>query len=163
MLLNIFADCGSCFPIWLANAFKFLKDISEAERFNSSQLYQNFFEIEQLFKQYTGNRNSVNLNNETNNKTTHNRNIDDKILGNNYISKNNNNSYIYHQRNSGGNSNKSNHDKIEKGGKDISAPKGSRKMGNYINKKFNNNFYEEKITNNNKMKAFKVQIRNKNT
>ena len=142
---------------------KFLKDISEAERFNSSQLYQNFFEIEQLFKQYTGSRNSVNLNNEINNKNFHNRNIDDKTLGNNYISKNNNNSCIYRQHNSGVNSNSSNHDKIEKGGKDISAPKGIRKMGNYINKKSNNNFNEEKITNKNEIKTFKAQIRKKNT
>jgi hypothetical protein len=52
---------------------------------------------------------------------------------------------------------------MEKGGKDISAPKERRKMGNYINKEFNNNFYDEKITNNNKIRTFKVQIRNKNT
>ena len=165
---NIFNNIGTVFSGLshenkILHLEKFLKDISEAERFNSSQLYQNFFEIEQLFKQYTGSRNSANLNNETDNKTANNKNIDDKTLGHNYISKNNNNSYIYHQRNSGGNSNISNHDKIEKEGKDISAPKGSRKMGNYIKKKFNNNFYEEKIANNNEIKTFKVQKRNKNS
>ena len=165
---NIFNNIGTVFSGLshenkIIQLEKFLKDISEAERFNSSQLYQNFFEIEQLFKQYTGSRNSVNLNNEINNKNFHNRNIDDKTLGNNYISKNNNNSCIYRQHNSGVNSNSSNHDKIEKGGKDISAPKGIRKMGNYINKKSNNNFNEEKITNKNEIKTFKAQIRKKNT
>ena len=165
---NIFNNIGTVFSGLshenkIIQLEKFLKDISEAERFNSSQLYQNFFEIEQLFKQYTGSRNSAILNNETNNKTSHNRNTNDKTLGNNYISKNNNNSYIYHQRNSGGNSNLSYHDKKEKGGKDISAPKGTRKMGNYIKTKFNNNFYDEKITNNNEIKSLKVQIRNKNS
>ena len=165
---NIFNNIGTVFSGLshennIIQLEKFLKEISEVERFNSSQLYQNFFEIEQLFKQYTGSRNSVNLNNDKSNKTAHNRNIDGNTLGNNYISKNNNNSYIYHQHNSGGNSNISNYDKMEKGGKDISAPKGSRKMGQYIKKKFSNNFYETKVTNNRDMKTFKVLIRNKNT
>ena len=159
---NIFNNIGAIFSNLshenkIIQLEKFLKDISEMEGINRTQLYHNFFEFDQLFKQYNGSRNSVG---ETNNKTTQNNNINDKIICKTYLSKNSNNSCLCHQNNIERNSNNIIDDKLEKSAKDISAPKISRKKEEYGKKRININFLETETPKNKVIKTFKFQNRN---
>ena len=159
---NIFNNIGAIFSNLshenkIIQLEKFLKDISEMEGINRTQLYHNFFEIDQLFKQYNGSRNSAG---ETNNKTPQNNNINDKIICKTYLSKNSNNSCICHHNNIERNSNIIIDDKLEKSAKDISAPKISRKKEEYGKKRININFFETETPKNKVIKAFKFQNRN---
>ena len=136
---------------------KFLKDVSEMEGINKIQLFHNFFETDQLFKQNNGTRNNTG---GTNNKTVQNNNINDKIGGKSYLSKNSNNSCIYHQHNIERNSNNIIDDKLEKSSKDISAPKISRKKEEYDKKRINKNIYDTETPRNKEIKTFNFQNRN---
>ena len=159
---NIFNNIGAIFSNLshenkIIQLEKFLKDISEMEGINKTQLYHNFFEIDQLFKQYNGSRNNEG---ETNNKTDQNNNVNDKIIVKSYLSKNSNNSCICHQHYIERNSNAIIDDKLEKSAKDISAPKISRKKGEYGKRRLNINFYETETPKNREIKNFKFQNRN---
>jgi len=136
---------------------KFLKDISEMEGINKTQLYHNFFEIDQLFRQNNGSRNSAG---ETNNKTGHNNNVNNKIIGKSFLSKNSNNSCICRLHNIERNSNIIIDNKLEKSAKDISAPRISRKKQEYSNKGININFYKTETPKNREIKSYKFQNRN---
>jgi hypothetical protein len=159
---NIFNNIGTIFSNLshenkIIQLEKFLKDISEMEGINKIQLYHNFFETDQLFKQYYGTRNNTG---GTNSKTAQNSNINDKLINKSSLSKNSNNSCLCHHHNIERNSNIIIDDKLEKSAKDISAPKISRRKEEYDKKRINKIFYETETPKNKEINTFKFQNRN---
>ena len=160
---NIFSNIGTLFSGLshenkIVQLEKFLKDISDIDRINTSTIYRNFFEIEQVFNEYKGSRNNnSNINNENHNKSIQN-NLNDKIYGKNNSKKNSSNSCTYNENNNaGGYSSYKSENKYEKMEKDI--PKGNKKIILHKVKGLNNDNFEPKTKTFKDIKNFKYQMK----
>ena len=151
---NIFSNIGTLFSSLshenkIIQLEKFLKDISDIDGINNSSLYRNFFEIDQLFKEFKGSRNNNSVaNNENQNKSIQN-NFNEKIFGKSSSKKNSSNSCKFsdNNNNADGYSSYQGENKLEK---DI--PKGNKKIIKYKIKELNNEFFEPKTRTNKEIK-----------
>ena len=153
---NIFSNIGTVFSGLshekkILNLEKFLKDISLNDEINSTPLYRNFFETENLYNELRIKRKNSHLNDSNNNLIKNNTNINTKKI-------NSTNSFS-HQNNQKRNSSYSNNieNKLEKMVREIKANNAYKKIP-INNKEFNIKYFDPKTINNKTLKELKFSI-----
>ena len=153
---NIFSNIGTVFSGLshekkILNLEKFLKDISLNDEINSTPLYRNFFETENLYNELRIKRKNSHLNDSNNNLIKNNTNINTKKI-------NSTNSFS-HQNNQKRNSSYSNNieNKLEKMVREIKANNAFKKIP-INNKEFNIKYFDPKTINNKTLKELKFSI-----
>ena len=154
---NIFSNIGTVFSGLshekkIINLEKFLKDISLNDEINSTPLYRNFLETENLFNELRIKRKNSNFKDSSNNLQNNNININKRKM--------NNTSSFSHNNNQIRNSSYSNNieNKLEKMVREIKANKAYKKIP-INNKEFNIKYFDPKTINNKTFKELKYSIR----
>ena len=154
---NIFSNIGTVFSGLshekkIINLEKFLKDISLNDEINSTPLYRNFLETENLFNELRIKRKNSNFKDSNNNLQNNNININKRKM--------NNTSSFSHNNNQIRNSSYSNNIeyKLEKMVREIKANKAYKKIP-INNKEFNIKYFDPKTINNKTFKELKYSIR----